>query len=179
MGTDSFITTGSGRTAREAFDAAREDARDEYGHGGYTGSVAEKASMLLITDDGAPLKTRLTSIISDLRGVEKRIGHDARDLAASVTAILRRHRVHVWVDDTRLRCGAKREVRTELRRLITELRTTKSRCKARMDPYDIANVLLEIGDTRFYDKWAPAGCIDLTPRRKRDKEFLFFGWASC
>jgi len=32
-----------GKTAQEAFDAAVAQARHEYGHGGYTGTIAEKS----------------------------------------------------------------------------------------------------------------------------------------
>lgn len=42
MGADTFITIGSGKTFDEAFRAAVKQAQWEYGHGGYTGTIAEK-----------------------------------------------------------------------------------------------------------------------------------------
>ena len=42
MGADTFTTSAKGRTAEEAFRAAREDACHWHGHGGYTGTIAEK-----------------------------------------------------------------------------------------------------------------------------------------
>lgn len=42
MGASEFFTSFSGATVREAFNNATEAARHEYGHGGYTGTIAEK-----------------------------------------------------------------------------------------------------------------------------------------
>lgn len=49
MGADSFrITHSRGKTAKEAFAAAREEAQYEHGHGGYSGTIAEKHSFTVI-----------------------------------------------------------------------------------------------------------------------------------
>ena len=48
MGAREFTTTASGATASEAFKNAVEDALYLYGHGGYTGSIAEKTSFVMI-----------------------------------------------------------------------------------------------------------------------------------
>ena len=42
MGATNFMTTAKGKSLDDAFDAATYQARFEYGHGGYTGSIAEK-----------------------------------------------------------------------------------------------------------------------------------------
>jgi hypothetical protein len=42
MGADPFSVVSKGKTAQEAFNAATSQARDEYGHRGYTGTIAEK-----------------------------------------------------------------------------------------------------------------------------------------
>jgi hypothetical protein len=44
MGATTFVTVGHGKTAAEAFKAAREDAQYSYGHDGYTGTIAEKSN---------------------------------------------------------------------------------------------------------------------------------------
>ena len=44
MGADQFNTRASGKTVNEAFAAAKEEALYESGHGGYTGTIAEKSS---------------------------------------------------------------------------------------------------------------------------------------
>ena len=44
MGAQTFKQVGRGTTAKEAFSEAREEASYENGHGGYTGSLAEKGN---------------------------------------------------------------------------------------------------------------------------------------
>lgn len=48
MGASYFCVRSKGRTAQEAFDAAVEEARYDYGHAGYTGTLAEKTSFVMI-----------------------------------------------------------------------------------------------------------------------------------
>lgn len=48
MGAEQFTTRAKGKTAKEAFNAAREAAAWEYGHGGYTGSIAEKHEFRMV-----------------------------------------------------------------------------------------------------------------------------------
>lgn len=48
MAASAFFTRGWGRDAREAFRAAVEAARREYGREGYTGTIAEKTSVVLM-----------------------------------------------------------------------------------------------------------------------------------
>jgi hypothetical protein len=48
MGASIFMVTASGNTAEEAFKSAVEDARCECGYGGYTGTIAEKRSFVLV-----------------------------------------------------------------------------------------------------------------------------------
>lgn len=47
MGADNFFTQAFGRDVHEAFDNARKDAAWQYGHAGYTGTIAEKGSFVL------------------------------------------------------------------------------------------------------------------------------------
>jgi hypothetical protein len=48
MGAEFFTQAGSGDTAVQAFKQAREAAEHEYGHGGYTGTLAEKGDFVEI-----------------------------------------------------------------------------------------------------------------------------------
>lgn len=48
MGACDFYCSAKGSNAQEAFRNAVEDARYQYGHGGYTGSIAEKNSFVMI-----------------------------------------------------------------------------------------------------------------------------------
>ena len=55
MGADSFTSYANGKTAQEAFESAVKEAQYDYGHAGYTGTIAEKKSFVMIptpdTDD--------------------------------------------------------------------------------------------------------------------------------
>lgn len=48
MGAEQFWTVGFGKTAKDAFQIAREEAAFSYGHSGYTGSIAEKNNYIMI-----------------------------------------------------------------------------------------------------------------------------------
>jgi hypothetical protein len=48
MGADTFFNTVTGKTANEAFKNIVADAQYEHGHGGYTGTIAEKGSFVMI-----------------------------------------------------------------------------------------------------------------------------------
>lgn len=48
MGAQTFYQVGKGKTASEAFNNARQEALYEYGHRGYTGSLAEKPNFVVI-----------------------------------------------------------------------------------------------------------------------------------
>jgi hypothetical protein len=47
MGAQSFEVYAKGKTAREAFAKARDEAQWECGHGGYTGTIAEKGTFVV------------------------------------------------------------------------------------------------------------------------------------
>ncbi len=49
MGAEEFTVVGKGKTANEAFRNAKQEAQYEHGHGGYTGTIAEKHGFRLIT----------------------------------------------------------------------------------------------------------------------------------
>ena len=48
MGAESFITRASGKTAEAAFSAVVQEALYNYGHRGYTGTIAEKHEFIEI-----------------------------------------------------------------------------------------------------------------------------------
>lgn len=48
MGAEVFYTKSFGKTNQEAFKNAVADAHYDYGHNGYTGSIAEKDSFVMI-----------------------------------------------------------------------------------------------------------------------------------
>ena len=48
MGATDFYATGSGMSAKRAFDVAQEKAQYDNGHDGYTGTIAEKSEFVVI-----------------------------------------------------------------------------------------------------------------------------------
>lgn len=50
MGAQDFVTIAQGDDVGEAFSAAVDEAAHEYGHGGYTGTIAEKDSYVRICE---------------------------------------------------------------------------------------------------------------------------------
>ena len=48
MGATTFYTSANGATANEAFKKAVEKAKYDHGHSGYTGTIAEKSSFILL-----------------------------------------------------------------------------------------------------------------------------------
>jgi len=62
MGADTFEQRGRGKTAKEAFHSAVEEAAYEYGHGGYTGSLAEKVKFVMV---GQPLPSKEAHALAD------------------------------------------------------------------------------------------------------------------
>lgn len=56
MGADTFFTVAKGQTVAAAFTAAQQDARYEHGHGGYSGTIAEKRIFVMIQPAKLPRK---------------------------------------------------------------------------------------------------------------------------
>jgi hypothetical protein len=69
MGAQPFMARNKGADVAEAFSVAVREAEHEYGHAGYTGSVAEKDSYIEIAVQGTPISyenaTRLAGQLID------------------------------------------------------------------------------------------------------------------
>lgn len=67
MGAVNFVDLGESSEVEQAFQQARAEAQHEYGHGGYTGTVAEKKEYVVIEAkpmrlaEAVDLATRLTN----------------------------------------------------------------------------------------------------------------------
>jgi hypothetical protein len=53
MGATTFTTAFQGKTAKHAFGTAVSAALQQYGHGGYSGTIAEKHDFVMIRDTAA------------------------------------------------------------------------------------------------------------------------------
>lgn len=165
MGAHAFFTYAFGKTANDAFRAAVEQAQWDYGHGGYTGTIAEKRDFVLLPKPSTRLSTRALAdcAIGDddhyiiWRKLKK--GEDGNKFAS-------------------LRCGMDKS--GNLYKVVAERKKLPT------------SLLLWVKDAHeaVGDKWGPAGCVEITGKdaqdfRKREgftgergKVFLFFGWAS-
>jgi hypothetical protein len=61
MGATTFSNFGKGTDAKEVFRELTERARWAHGHGGYTGTIAEKRSFTVITDKPEAVLARLSA----------------------------------------------------------------------------------------------------------------------
>ena len=66
MGADVFFTTADGKTANEAFKTARDEAAYESGHGGYTGTIAEKDDFVMCSKETFPSYKEASDFASNL-----------------------------------------------------------------------------------------------------------------
>jgi len=67
MGASQFIVTGHGVDVGKAFDAAVSAAQHESGHGGYTGTIAEKSDYVIIAATGPLPISRKVADLEALR----------------------------------------------------------------------------------------------------------------
>jgi hypothetical protein len=76
MGAVDFYARAKGRTAKEAFLNAQDEARYEYGHGGYTGTIAEKRGfrMISVPADKEPRKYARELMDDDNHFVQDKFG---------------------------------------------------------------------------------------------------------
>lgn len=66
MGANTFMMVAEGKTAKQAFEAAVADAKHDYGHAGYTGTIAEKRTFVLVTPPaGADPRAYANKLIDD------------------------------------------------------------------------------------------------------------------
>ena len=72
MGASEYKRVGKGKTAKAAFDRLVEKAQWEHGHGGYSGTIAEKGSCVEFPRPKGMRRATVIQLISDLG----RIGFD-------------------------------------------------------------------------------------------------------
>ena len=134
MGACTFETTAKGATARQAFSAAVAAAQYERGHGGYTGTIAEKSDFVILT----PPK----GIDAD-RYVDWLLRHDdmeivKREVAEAEAKLSESYQASGFGPDARYFVYDKQPVPAEY---LAQVHCDRS---------------------RVTDKWGPAGAIQLT-----------------
>jgi len=183
MGASTFYDVAYGRTPEEAFDAAVREAEYDYGHAGYTGTIAEKHDFVMIDETW---KTRKYYYAKQVRGLTALIA-DVTNTPASKWGLtrdgfLRRGKANgMGYFDAEKAARSKSKFLEVCRHRKKKLREERDRWTRKSSLYDVAEDLIEVGDDRIDDKWGPAGCIDLQPKltgKRKPKAWLFFGWAS-
>jgi hypothetical protein len=69
MGATDYINVGKGKSAREVFDRLTEQARWEHGHGGYTGTIAEKDRYVEFKRPKGMRRATAIQAVRDLGGI--------------------------------------------------------------------------------------------------------------
>ena len=72
MGADQYMNAGKGKTADIAFKRVTENARHNHGHGGYSGTIAEKYSMV---EFPRPKGMKAKTVVDAVQAIS-RIGFD-------------------------------------------------------------------------------------------------------
>lgn len=168
MGADNFSTTALGRTAGDAFRTAVAQAQWEYGHGGYTGTIAEKHSFFEVKLPPRFTVTRLRKALDAYLDAK----YDQENARVELT-----YRHH----------SEPAEVRKAERRAI---QAQKALERLRKQVGFEAFRAVERVAAAYDDKWGAAACVEVTgaeaKRRKqqagragtRDRVYLFMGQAS-
>ena len=180
MGAEEFYVAVHSTTAKKAFDVAVADAQEEHGHGGYTGTIAEKSSFVMIEDTGAEVRQRYAAAVAGYGAVTKWLNsvpaneYDADEVERRIWGVERAAKICMQFVPGRAKSATLKELRTT----VKGLRAMRDSVNSHTKPLQLAELLVAAEDPRIDDKWGPAGCIDVTPNNKKKKQFLFFGTAS-
>ena len=166
MGAQDFYDYAFGKTAQDAFHACVDNAQYEHGHGGYSGTIAEKGSFRLLPTP----KTRV----------------DLYDLAACAMSCGEEYTYTVWRKLKEGEAPPQWGYRTSYNDDGTKTTLVPERKKVPAKLHDWIRRAARIAD----DKWGPAAAVEITGKAaqeyraraglkgKRGKVFLFFGLAS-
>ena len=165
MGACDFMNRSCGKNARDAFDSLRDHAAYEHGHGGYTGTIAEKGSFVELPTPKTKMDMEELAECANNEGKTYTVWRELKEGEASPFWGCRT----TYNDD-----GTKTTFVPEQREIPDDLKAWMKRA------VDVAN-----------DKWGPAACVEVTGKAAKDyreqvgmkgkrgiKVFLFFGWAS-
>jgi len=163
MGACDFAVTIFGKDAEEAFRSATQQARYEHGHGGYTGTIAEKTSFHFV----------------DLKRLGMTLDQYFKAMNAAQALTYAEYDAKPNGSKRTKREQSKRD--TAVRRARTKFdRLAKDKGYSIRQAFAISN-----------DKWGPAICVEVTGKRAKEHReryglkgrkggvFHFFGMASC
>jgi hypothetical protein len=178
MGATDFTSVACGKTPEAAFNVARENAAWEHGHGGYTGTIAEKSGFVLFT-----LPLRVSP--SKLEGWVSQCYYllDEEDEPYDLK----------WAQDAvkNAKPGTKRAAQKRLREVEGRIKQQKKEAEKFKREVGPHFALVQRMSRVYEDKWGPAVCVELRTSAQRkpyiyagkprrgESVYLFFGIASC
>lgn len=178
MGATSFFTRATGNSPTEAYNEAVREARYEHGHGGYSGTIAEKSGYALFN---VPLE-----VLPIREAPQRRWTRDGyTDVMVAMTLEDRLANAIYWYSERRYHCDNPFAVEGVsnpdwLDRMSEEVREAYLAADSgnRKDAQILATTMgrenwEHLCDV-FNDKWGPAVAL-----KTGDSEWLFFGMASC
>lgn len=165
MGATTFSQHGLGKTPEAAFRAAQEHAAYMHGHGGYTGTLAEKGSYVLFKLPPRCTADKVIKLIHEMEDFQS-IAYLRGDLQ--------------WARN-----------KTDLRQREAEIRKEERKQASFWRKNAALEKLLKGIRPVYDDKWGPAVALEITGSKAaeikkqrgrggtHDRVFLFCGWASC
>lgn len=191
MGATSFFTTAMGKTVREAYKSAVDDAYYWNGHGGYSGTIAEKSGFIEFSVPLAELPARDDEREQVTRGgvVSVKVSQSANDRLANAIYWYQSNRWS-WSKDWREQTEQDpfttsedvevtipswvRESNRDAYVAIQRQREADSRADALFFATKMGRRVWERMCEQFDNKWDEAVAIKMG-----DNEWLFCGMASC
>lgn len=144
MGAHDFTCSAYGKTANDAFQAARDHAAWEHGHGGYTGTIAEKHDFTLFA---IPPRVKVNDLL--------KLMHDYYWLSSDVE-----HARYVVRECEQWGKGARKTLHGKtLKQAQAALKSAEvklARFKARVDKRKLGDLVVKGAEIAHGDKWGPA-----------------------
>lgn len=154
MGAADFYVEAKGKNAATAFSEVTEQARWEHGHGGYSGTIAEKHDYTLIRRPDAIRATTLRRMIQDAHLLDYYRGQAASDS-------------FIWRQRDETEAAWKRRAERERKAAARKVAAIEKRYAA------YRPTLIAIAAGWDADKWGPAAAIEV-----ERGTFAFFGYSS-
>jgi hypothetical protein len=170
MGADNFMVTITAKTAEDGFLAAVDQAQWEYGHGGYTGTIAEKHGFTKISMPARMTVRKFEEVIMEYTDASWAV-EDARS-------------------QFQFMAGQQRQgnpiPKAAMAKCLREMQKAEKKRDALEAKYRGIARVAEL----YNDKWGAALCVELSGtaakvskeiagrKGTRDKVFTFFGLAS-
>ena len=182
MGADYFESYVTAKNAAEAFSEAREEALYMHGHGGYSGTIAEKNSY-----EKADMSKGIERMVNDLKNKREacKVGLQ-RKLLKEHNARFKNNKSWFEQEDHKNKVMLITTIEQNIPDAVKTLRNTIDRkikiltAKRNVDADGRLALIVEfLAESKFQDKWGPAGCIEIEkPTKRKQGKYVFFGYAS-